>query len=155
MALGKTYDPESPQAKLGDGFKDYVLEYIQNTGHKAVDLRSELIRCGYSSTDVNKMEQQQGDIFLPEFHLYLECKTSDTKKDSVCVKPYQRMCFSGPNKFYVTSYFDGEEFTDLRVHHSEKVKEKMVILKEFCILRTRESSLTLAQLIKNLEMVAR
>lgn len=120
------YNSASRNALVGDGFKDFVLTELLRHGGKAIDFRTHLLGIGYTEAETNDMEQLEGDIFLPDFHVFLECKTSEKWRDSITVKPRPLTCFSGPHKFYATSYFDGTNYVDVRVHTSKLVKAKAV-----------------------------
>lgn len=122
VALGKKYDASSKEARLGNRFKDFVLTELCHLGIIALDFRSYLLNRWYSEQQANDMEQLEGDIFLIDQHIFLECKTSKKWRDSVTVKGRQLHSFVGPHKFYVTSYFDGNDYVDVRVHDSKDVR---------------------------------
>jgi hypothetical protein len=123
--MGK-YNATSRNAIVGDGFKDHVLALLLDAREDARDFRTHLLERGFSEKDANDMENLEGDIFLPDFHVFLECKTSEKWRDSVTIKPRPLACFSGPHKFYVTSYFDGKTYVDVRFHTSKTVKSGAV-----------------------------
>jgi hypothetical protein len=154
--VGK-YVAGSKNALLGDGFKDRVLSLLLEAGEDARDFRTHLLDRGYSDRDANDMEQLEGDIFLPAYHVFLECKTSDKWRDSVVIKPRPLACFSGPHKFYVTSFcdnFEARSYVDIRVHTSKTVKNGAEArdgeFGPFCTFSTAVPCQTLAGFLESL-----
>jgi hypothetical protein len=140
--MGAKYNAASRNAQVGDGFKDFVLTELIRLGLDARDFREHLLSRGYTEVQANDMEQLEGDIFIPDHHVFLECKTSEKWPNSITVKQRPLTCFSGPHKFYVTSYFDGKNYVDVRVHTSKQVKAKAVTRDgeygSFCTFDTSE-----------------
>jgi hypothetical protein len=134
--VARRYDATSSSARLGDSLNDLTMQLLHATGIEAYSTRH-LLALGYSKTEVNDIEQLEGDIYLPELHVFLECKTSDKHRHSVTAKPRQIKLFEGPHKFYVTSFFDGINHVDLVVHPSKHVKGIAVEKEEgYCVFET-------------------